>query len=315
MTLSQQLTQIIQDKTDLYKTFGFKTPLDSPPQTITTTQLFKNYRRLALRYHPDKHLRQDKHNCDLSDKFHQLSLAIQILQDADLRRQYDSWYVNTYIPRIKIDTERKVLIDKLEKGETQETQIKHTETGPSFAEVQKYGELLRKLKHFNKGYRNWRDLQIVEETEEDKEDKEGYIDVDVVDNNECKYPESATIRVELSLRGNGKNNDNNGHINSLLEKDRLLDYLDSLRLVDKTRLQDVYYSSRNVCQSNCTTIDSLVCYLVFKTVEDAYKFYKGTTTTNTTSIIKRVSPRIPVEYYRHSAVVPLDDEIRRRCSL
>ena len=317
MTLAQQLTDLIQDKTDLYKTLGFTQPINKP-QFITVTQLRQNYRRLALRYHPDKNLREGKYNSNLSDQFHRLSLAIQILQDVDLRRQYDSWYVNTYIPRRQIDIERKELIDKLEREENRtDNGANQNKTGPSFVEVQRYGELLRKLKHFNRGYGNWRDLEPVRRTEDVYID----LDTDAVNENECQYPESATIRVELLLRGNNNNNNNTEGTStkeSLLERDRLLDYLDStIKLVDRTRLQDVYYSSRNVCQSdNDTTGDSLVCYLVFKTVEDAYRFYKSTatstTTTTATTVIKRVSPRVPVEYYRHSAVIELDDEIREK---
>ena len=277
MTLAQQLADLIQDKTDLYKTLGFTQPI-SKPQSITVTQLRQNYRRLALRYHPDKNLREGKYNSNLSDQFHKLSLAIQILQDVDLRRQYDSWYVNTYIPRRQIDIERKELIDKLEREENKtDNGTSRNKTGPSFVEVQRYGELLRKLKHFNRGYGNWKDLEPVRRTED------VYIDLDTdavnenENENECQYPESATIRIELLLRGNNNSTESTSTAASSRQRDRLLDYLDStIKLVDRTRLQDVYYSSRNVCQSdNDTTGDSLVCYLVFKTVEDAFKFTRA----------------------------------------
>ncbi|XP_074580047.1 uncharacterized protein LOC141836453 [Curcuma longa] len=54
-----------------------------------------NYRRLALRWHPDKH----KGNSDATAKFQEINEAYQVLGDADKRREYDisgSYEINKY---------------------------------------------------------------------------------------------------------------------------------------------------------------------------------------------------------------------------
>lgn len=57
------------------------------PKTATPEEIKKTYRRLALKYHPDK----NPNNPDASEKFKEVNRAHTILSDATKRNIYDNY--------------------------------------------------------------------------------------------------------------------------------------------------------------------------------------------------------------------------------
>lgn len=57
------------------------------PKTATADEIKKTYRRLALKYHPDK----NPNNPDAAEKFKEVNRAHSILSDATKRSIYDNY--------------------------------------------------------------------------------------------------------------------------------------------------------------------------------------------------------------------------------
>ena len=57
------------------------------PKTATAEEIKKTYRRLALKYHPDK----NPNNPEASEKFKEVNRAHSILSDATKRNIYDNY--------------------------------------------------------------------------------------------------------------------------------------------------------------------------------------------------------------------------------
>jgi DnaJ-class molecular chaperone len=64
---------------DYYKTLGVK-------KNASKKELKKAYRKLALKYHPDKNI---KNKAKATKKFEELSTAYEVLNDPQKRRIYD----------------------------------------------------------------------------------------------------------------------------------------------------------------------------------------------------------------------------------
>ena len=69
---------VCEGKKDYYKSLGVE-------KKASNKEIKKAFRKLALKYHPDKN--PDK---DTSKKFQEIAEAYEILGDEDKRRQYDS---------------------------------------------------------------------------------------------------------------------------------------------------------------------------------------------------------------------------------
>ncbi|KAK8211581.1 hypothetical protein M8818_003236 [Zalaria obscura] len=59
------------------------------PSTATSTQIKQTYRKLALKYHPDK-VTNEAEKAAAADKFHEIQQAYEILGDDDRRSRYDA---------------------------------------------------------------------------------------------------------------------------------------------------------------------------------------------------------------------------------
>jgi curved DNA-binding protein len=73
---------------DYYKVLGVD-------KKVTDEELKKAYRKLAMKYHPDK----NKGNKDAESKFKEISEAYAVLSDKEKRRQYDEFGANGFQQR------------------------------------------------------------------------------------------------------------------------------------------------------------------------------------------------------------------------
>jgi len=71
---------IVSLSKDLYKVLGVE-------RKATQTEIKKSYRKLAMKYHPDKNQNTDKLVAE--EKFKEINEAYSILSDNDKRRYYD----------------------------------------------------------------------------------------------------------------------------------------------------------------------------------------------------------------------------------
>lgn len=72
-----------EDSVDLYAVLSLKSDASSE-------EIKKSYRRLALKYHPDKHSSESKSaKSDASIKFQQIGFAYAVLSDDKKRKRYD----------------------------------------------------------------------------------------------------------------------------------------------------------------------------------------------------------------------------------
>lgn len=155
--MSQDLSAIFQDRVNLYSVLGFSPGSLDAVRAVSTLQVRKQYRKLALQYHPDK----NPHDTSLIHKFHQVSVATKILSDSRLRSLYDLWFERNLLAHHG-DQERSELIQKLHKRE----QKPAGPTPPTWdlQALQEYGQGLRKLKHFHRPYGDWKTPAVDEDT-------------------------------------------------------------------------------------------------------------------------------------------------------
>jgi DnaJ-class molecular chaperone len=77
---------------------------------ITKEDIKKAYKRLILKYHPDKNINCDQKNIlILNDKFNEVQIAYEMLIDDEKRAKYDNM---NYFEKIEYDDNLKILITK-----------------------------------------------------------------------------------------------------------------------------------------------------------------------------------------------------------
>jgi curved DNA-binding protein len=73
---------------DSYKILGV-------PKTVNAKEIKKGYRKLAIKYHPDK----NQENKESEEKFKEISEANEVLSNPEKRKQYDevgeNWQTST----------------------------------------------------------------------------------------------------------------------------------------------------------------------------------------------------------------------------
>lgn len=82
------------DSDDLYKNLGIK-------KNATDKEIKKAYRKLAMKYHPDKN---PKDKASAEEKFKKVSRAYEVLSDSDKRKKYDLGINDQGVPFSKTQT-------------------------------------------------------------------------------------------------------------------------------------------------------------------------------------------------------------------
>ncbi|CDH13357.1 related to CWC23-Component of a complex containing Cef1p, putatively involved in pre-mRNA splicing [Zygosaccharomyces bailii ISA1307] len=240
-----ELQHVFEQQVNLYHVLELKS------SHVSDSIIKKQFRLLALKYHPDK----NPDNPHIVHKFHRLSLATHVLTDESLKSQYDRWLAN------QDDGERVILIERLKHREKQAKATATEPTTPELYAIQKYGESLRRMKHFKVPY-NW-SLSSYGKTPN-------------------RFYDSSTLRIELL----------NDPQSEFLNKAILCSTLENLW---KLPLSGVYYSSKNSSDR-----ETVVAYVVFVSSLDSRRIYKSYKAHKTfPKFLKQISPRIPTKYYKH----------------
>lgn len=261
--MSFDLQKVFDENLDLYEILEFGN--DMPREQLTPSAIKKQYRTLALLYHPDK----QPDNPKSLHKFHLISLATHVLGDSSLRDAYNGWLRNRESHETN-DKVRTAHINKLHKREADASRISNDENAPNVQQIQKYGETLRKLKHFKMSYGDWKNLRESTNSSENSQPVH-------------KFYDSSTLRIELI-------NDDP----TVADKLTLKTFLS--RLFEVQELYDLYYSSRNDFQND----ETIVAYAVLMSPQEAQQLFQRWTERRNTegwkSIID-IAPRIPLHYY------------------
>lgn len=156
--MSNIVKEAIDSNTDLYSILQFDNVKDQnySLQNISTSDIKRKYKMLALKYHPDKNILTSSSSEPSATHFHDISIAFQILSNDNLRSIYDNWYNTNYRPTSQIknkqNDKRSKLINNLLRNEStihnltpQQQQFnKH-----HLSDIQRDSIKLRKLKQLN----------------------------------------------------------------------------------------------------------------------------------------------------------------------
>ena len=172
--MSLDLEGIYAQQINLYEELDIK--IESSPQDVPLALIKKQYRKMALMYHPDK----QPDSSSAIHKFHMLSLATHILTDESSRAAYDKWLER----RIGNDEQRNELINQLNERESRAQKKGRTHFAKDITHIQEYGSTLRKMKHFKIPYGDWKTLNLSQTTQKSSPEPH-------------KYYDSSTLRIEV----------------------------------------------------------------------------------------------------------------------
>lgn len=259
-TMNHELREVFAHRINLYQILKIPVTSNVELQSITLSQIRKQYRKLALDYHPDKNFE----NIGSETKFHEINLATTVLCDDLLKKTYDEWFSIHFL----CNDDRLKIVHRLQANHKEQV-IRGTSEN-RLHKIQEHGQLLRKLKYFNKSYGNWKDFVFKEP------DKHHLSD-------------TCTLRLELKQTNITRNEIS---LKKLVTDSNISTY-------------DIYYSMRNR-----DTDDYLVVYVILNTVDETLELlseYKEKSPLS--EYILSISPSAPIQDFRFEESVNLDPHI------
>lgn len=292
--MNRLLKDVCEKGTNLYESLELEVLGGIDPSSISSVEIKKQFRILALKYHPDKST-EEMH----AQRFHEISVALRILTDDSLRNDYDEWYKQKFV--VQVDPTRQGLIDKLKRDEASDKRNDRPfQSGVSISDIQRYGETLRKLKHFKKSYGDWKTPSASSTSSQP-----------IIGDNKAQYYDSSTLRLELE-------GTDPVLMRNLSQKKSLIKFLDRNSTIRSQDIDDIYYSERNKPGS-----DVLVAYMVLIDPQIAletlrtWKQTQKSFLSHSSVVISNVSPRIPTHYYHDINIaqpIELNTSIQQRIS-
>lgn len=256
-----ELKQIYDNRIDLYDV------LKLADRNVSNSDIRRRFRQLALECHPDK----NPDDTEVVHKFHLISLATDVLTDDKLRGEYDLWW-DQQLALNKKQGQRGKWVAQLERREKKSAATDvEVNAAADLVTIQKYGEHLRKLKHFNVSY-NWSPQTPSEQS----------------------FWDSSTLRLEMETDSCAKID--------ILQEEFLRSHLES---IFKVPIRSIYYSTRN--RPGDPTV---VAYAIFQSPTDSRIIYKRYEDETLPSPLKGIQPRIPVSYYKHHVHTQLEPRIK-----
>ena len=148
------LAHVKDNHVDLYRILHIHVNDNEHLNSVTPTLINKQFRKLSLTLHPDK-----SNESDLNitrDRWDNLQSAYRILSEH--KKEYDIWYQRTFLHS------NRELLEKLEISEKakKEKLISYDE----IEKIQRYGQTLRKLVHFEIPISDWRNPSFTENTDD-----------------------------------------------------------------------------------------------------------------------------------------------------
>ncbi|SCV03148.1 LANO_0G02432g1_1 [Lachancea nothofagi CBS 11611] len=146
------ISTALRDRIDLYEALNIIVRTSEELSKVSVTQIKRNFRQQALKYHPDK----NPDNSDAVSRFYLMDVAVKLLSDPESRRSYDQWYIQTFLKQKNLESNREQQRLKLvlrEKASISPVTKVHDTT-----DFEEYGHFLRKLKHFKIPYGDWKNF-------------------------------------------------------------------------------------------------------------------------------------------------------------
>ncbi|KAK5779500.1 hypothetical protein RI543_003391 [Arxiozyma heterogenica] len=292
---------LVKQNEDLYSVLGLNVNRNA---NININDIRKQYKILALKYHPDKNIinKENKEVVDNknNDLFHKISIAYEILSNEQLKVKYDQWYQNIRTSRLNMSSTRTKMIHKLNENEKNDS-LKVHKKDYDLHDLQKVGQRLRKLKQLKLPYYNWDGRIISSNINNSKNNKSDDYNID-------KWSDSSTIKFELkNLHYNNNNNNNNksNFFSTINEKDLLSDLYSLLNLNENDIIDYYFYSNDDGSRDK---YDNMTClYLVLsspKTSSQIWNKWRNEQIPNRVNaqiFINGISPRLNEDFYKKNS--------------